>query len=94
MRVHSQRLKTFDTNARREGAGKEGEQCRARLTEAGNPPDAAGEQPGRENACGVVHDYGVDGSQEDADKGDGNAAADEGGDKPDHEFESTRELSK
>lgn len=42
----------------------------------------------------MVHDNGVDGPEEDADKGNGNATTDEGGDKPDHEFESTRELSK
>lgn len=88
--VHSQRLETLDTNTRREGARNEGEQRRARLAEAGDPSDAASEDPRREDARGVVHDDKVDGSDEDADEGDGDATADEGGDdSPDYEFEST-----
>lgn len=83
-RDDAQRLQTLNPHARRERARDERDERAARLAEARDPADAAGEQPRREHARGVVHDDRVDGPEEHADEGDGDAAADERGDEPDH----------
>lgn len=84
----SQRLETLDPDLRCERASEEGQRSRACLAEAGDPPNASCEEPGRQHASSVVHDDGVDGPEKDSDEGDGDGTTDEGGDEPDHKLES------
>ena len=90
MQKHSQRLQTLNPDSACECTGHEGQEGGAGLAKPCDPANGAGEQPGREHAPRVVHDDRVDGPEEDADEGHGDAAADEGGDEPDDEFEAGR----
>lgn len=77
----------MNPKARRKGSRKEGKEGGSSKSEAADPADGACEQPGRDEARRLVHEDGVDRSEDESDERDGNGAANEGGDEPDDEFE-------
>ena len=89
---HSQRLQTLYPSLVRDRAGHEWQDRRARLPEARDPPDRAGQEPPREDAPRLVHHDGVDRAQEDADERDSDSAPDEGRYEPDDELKAVRDA--
>ena len=87
MADHSQRLQTIDARPRRKRPSDEREHRRPGRAKARHPADGPGDELLREDATGMVHDNGVDGTEEEADEGDGDGAADQRRHEPDNELE-------
>ena len=82
----SQRLQTIDARPRRNRASHEGKHCRTRRRKTRHPADGARDQLWRQDVARVIHDYGKDGTEEEADEGYGDGVTNERSDLPDDEL--------
>ena len=84
-------LQGLDTVVVSHQARHERPERRTRGAEPCDPPDAAREEPRWEDASGMVHDDGVDGTKEEPYERYCHCATDERGNEPDNYFQPDRE---